>query len=188
MEKRRGITIFSNEARFTRETGDRKRTCILLDTPGHTDFSPEMERTLDVLDLAILVISAPDKVTGQVRVLWNLLRRYDIPAFIFVNKMDQPGTDKDEILNRYLEGKKVSVQDIQKLIRQRKVFPVFWGSALKLEGFDELLEGIDKWALEKEYDDDFGARVYRITHDNTGLRLTWIRLTGGTFKAKSFRR
>ncbi len=221
MEKRRGITIFSNEARFTGTVGEGKRTCILIDTPGHADFSPEMERTLDVLDYAILVISAPDKVTGQVRVLWNLLRRYGIPAFIFVNKMDQPGTDKDDILtglkkdlgssfidfskdlnsddmqeelavcddgllNRYLEGKKVSCSDIKQLILQRKAFPVFWGSALKLEGIDELLEGIDKWATEKKYGDEFGARVYRITHDNTGVRLTWIRLTGGTLKAKTF--
>ena len=220
MERRRGITIFSNEARFTRKIGDSERTYILLDTPGHTDFSPEMERTLNVLDYAILVISAPDGVTGQVRMLWKLIKHYKIPAFIFVNKMDQDGTDAasslehlkhelgsecinfsddvfsdklqeelavcdDTLLASYLEGSRVSEDNIRKLISEGRAFPVYFGSALKMEGVDELLEGLDRWTLEKQYGADFGCRVYKITHDNSSLRLTWIKLTGGSLKAKS---
>ena len=220
MEKRRGITIFSNEARFTRSTDGHERTYILLDTPGHTDFSPEMERTLIVLDYAILVISAPDGVTAQVRLLWKLLKHYKIPTFIFVNKMDQNGTDPaasldnikealgsecinfsddifsdklqeelavcdDDLLSAYLEGTKVAKDDIRQLISTGKVFPVYFGSALKMEGVDELLEGLDKWASAKEYGEDFGCRVYKITHDSSGMRLTWVKLTGGVLKARS---
>lgn len=220
MEQRRGITIFSNEARFTRNIGGNERTYILLDTPGHTDFSPEMERTLNVLDYAILVISAPDGVTGQVRILWKLIKHYKIPAFIFVNKMDQPGTDMasslenirkelgfecvnfsgnvfsdksqeelalcdDTLLTAYLEGTPVTENDIKRLIREGKTFPVYFGSALKLDGVDDFLDGLDKWAMDKTYSDDFGAKVYKITRDSSGLRLTWIKLTGGSLKAKT---
>ena len=219
MEKRRGITIFSNEARFTRDTGVSERTYILLDTPGHADFSPEMERTLNVLDYAILVISAPDGVTGQVRLLWKLIKHYKIPTFIFVNKMDQDGTDistslenikrelgsecinftgdlssdklqeelavcDDTLLTGYLEGSRVTEDEIRQLILNVKAFPVYFGSALKMEGVDNLLEGLDRWAIEKQYGEDFGCRIYKITHDNSGLRLTWIKLTGGSLKAK----
>ncbi len=220
MEKRRGITIFSNEARFTRPVDSFERTYILLDTPGHTDFSPEMERTLNVLDYTILVISAPDGVTGQVRVLWKLINHYRIPAFIFVNKMDQPGTDKasclenikhelgnacvdfsgegfsdeifeeiavcdDSLLSAYLDGEPIKDADIRRLITEIKLFPVFFGSALKMEGIEELLNGLDKWTTDKVYGSDFGCRVYKITRDNSGQRLTWIKLTGGTIKARS---
>ena len=220
MEKRRGITIFSNEARFTRDIGTSERTYILLDTPGHTDFSPEMERTLNVLDYAILVISAPDGVTGQVRLLWKLIKHYKIPTFIFVNKMDQDGTDTstslenikqelgsecidftgdvfsdklqeelavcdDTLLASYLDGSRINEDIIRQLILNVMAFPVYFGSALKMEGVDDLLDGLDRWAVEKQYGEDFGCRIYKITHDNSGLRLTWIKLTGGSLKAKS---
>ncbi len=220
MEKRRGITIFSNEARFTRGTGETERTFILLDTPGHTDFSPEMERALNVLDYVILIISAPDGFTGQARLLMKLINHYHIPCFIFVNKMDQPGMDRtacleniraeagskcidlsegiesdeireelavcdDALLSSFLEGRRITEDDVRNMILELKVIPVYFGSALKLEGIDRLLDGIDKWTVCKTYGNDFGCRVYKITHDQNGQRLTHVKLTGGTLKART---
>ena len=218
LEKERGITIFSKQARFP--LGD--CTVTLLDTPGHVDFSAEMERTLQVLDYALLVISGADGVQGHVMTLWKLLRRYNVPVFIFVNKMDQPGTVKDtlmrelkeqldtncmafpdhhevsshdesfleelatcdeELLDRYLEGNGITQADIVQLIRNRKVFPCYFGSALKMEGTEILLEGLLAYAEPSVYPDRFGARVFRIARDG-GVRLTYMKVTGGVLKAR----
>ena len=178
LERERGITIFSKQAEF--ELGNRGIT--LLDTPGHVDFSAEMERTLQVLDYAILVINGADGVQGHTMTLWRLLARYQIPTFLFINKMDQDGTDKEkllaelkkrlsdncvdftweksdlhsqfledvsvcdeELLEKYLETEKISTSDIQKVIKERKLFPCFFGSALKMTGVEEFLHGLEKY-------------------------------------------
>ncbi|MCR5627304.1 MAG: TetM/TetW/TetO/TetS family tetracycline resistance ribosomal protection protein [Lachnospiraceae bacterium] len=215
MEKRRGITIFSREATFS--IGERE--FVLLDTPGHADFSPEMERSLSVLDYALLLISAPDGVTAQVRVLWRLLNIYSIPTIIFVNKTDQFLGDKEallssikaelsssvvdftqdmnspetaeelavcdeELLNAFLDGKKITDDDIRKLISERKLFPLFAGSALKMEKLDEFLSGLEKYTSMPVYPEKFAARVYKITHENS-VRLTWIKMLGGSLSAKT---
>ena len=213
-ERERGITIFSKQAMLT--VGNTQMT--LLDTPGHVDFSAEMERTLQVLDYAILVISGSDGVQGHTHTLWKLLKRYDIPVFLFINKMDQPGADRqilmgnlkeqlgescvdftnretaaffeeiavceEECLNEYLESGRVSPEAIRDLIGKRKVFPCFFGSALKLFGVEELLEGLDEWTVERHYPAEFGARVYKITRDAQGNRLTHMKITGGSLKAR----
>lgn len=214
-ERQRGITIFSKQARM--DLGSFHVT--LLDTPGHVDFSAEMERTLGVLDYGILVISGADGVQGHVQTLWSLLKQYQIPVFLFVNKMDQEGTDKDAllkelkqrlderctdfgrgqeraeflenlalcdevVLEEYLEQGTVSVKMIKKLIGERKVFPCFFGSALKLDGVDELLEGLEHYLAKPEYPDIFGARVYKISRDRQGTRLTHMKITGGKLKVK----
>ena len=214
-ERQRGITIFSKQARM--DLGSFHVT--LLDTPGHVDFSAEMERTLGVLDYGILVISGADGVQGHVQTLWSLLKQYQIPVFLFVNKMDQEGTDKDAllkelkqrlderctdfgrgqeraeflenlalcdevVLEEYLEQGTVSVEMIKKLIGERKVFPCFFGSALKLDGVDELLEGLEHYLAKPEYPDIFGARVYKISRDRQGTRLTHMKITGGKLKVK----
>lgn len=210
-ERARGITIFSKQA----ELSIQDKNITLLDTPGHVDFSAEMERTLQVLDYAILIISGPDGVQGHVETLWKLLNRYQIPVFLFVNKMDQPGTDKDVILTEvkqrlsdncvdfsemdfenlalcdesvmehYLEHGEVTRSQIISLIKERKVFPCYFGSALKVQGIQEFMQGIYEYTEYKEYPNDFGARVYKISRDNQGNRLTHMKITGGNLKVKS---
>ena len=271
MERDRGITIFSKQASFTTYPASHgaeyagrsgsgagaarpaalgtERVWTLVDTPGHVDFSTEMERVLQVLDYAVLIISAADGVTGQVRVLWRLLEHYGVPAFIFVNKMDQAGADReavygqirselgsacvalqeavcgglssgdagrgdftsggagsgdfsskvigsgrpsfsaeiqeeiavcdDELMERFLEGEEVTVGDAAALVAGRRLFPVCFGSALREEGVDDLLVMLDTLAPVPVRGEEFGARVYKITHDAAGARLTWMKITGG---------
>lgn len=216
LEKARGITIFAKQAEFSWKD----KNVTLLDTPGHVDFSAEMERTLQVLDYAILVISGADGVQGHVQTLWKLLKRYEIPVFLFVNKMDQDGTDKttllaelqkrldekcvdfskeqeadvffeniavcdERLLEKYFEGEEITKSDIQELISKRKVFPCFFGSALKLDGVDSFLDCFSDLAVNKEYPDEFGAKVYKISRDKQGSRLTHIKVTGGSLKVKT---
>lgn len=215
MERARGITIFSKQARL--RLGELEVT--LLDTPGHADFSAEMERTLQVLDYAILVISGADGVQGHVTTLWKLLRQYEIPVFLFINKMDQEGTQREallkelqsrlddrclyfgkdqgeeaflegiamcdeELLERYLETGAVEEADIARLIRERKVFPCYFGSALKGDGTEEFLQDIERYVCLPEYPLEFGARVYKIARDAQGNRLTYLKVTGGCLKVK----
>ncbi|MBE5959746.1 MAG: GTP-binding protein [Lachnospiraceae bacterium] len=211
LERKRGITIFSKQAVFYTE--NTKYT--LLDTPGHVDFSAEMERTLQVLDCAILVVSGASGVQGHTRTLWKLLEQNNIPTFIFVNKMDQPGTDKklliedikkhltqdcidfcednfleniassdEEILEKYFETGDVEEDDIRRLIAMRKIFPCFFGSALKADGVEELIDSIDKYTLENKYGDEFSAKVYKISRDEQNNRLTHMKITGGVLKVK----
>jgi len=215
LERERGITIFSKQALLNYE--DLQIT--LLDTPGHVDFSAEMERTLQVLDVAVLVISGSDGVQGHTKTLWRLLERYQIPVFLFINKMDQQGTDKEAILkeltqqldggcvdfmqeaagnfyeslalcdevllNDFLETGEIEKEKIKKGIAGRKVFPCFFGSALKLFGIEELMQGIREYASQPSYFDEFGARVFKITRDNQGNRLTHMKITGGSLKART---
>ena len=214
LERQRGITIFSKQAIFA--WGDLQVT--LLDTPGHVDFAAEMERTLNVLDYAILVISAADGVQGHTQTLWRLLERYQIPTFIFINKMDQPGADRDRVLEQlklkldqgccdfsledsasfyeqlalcdealletYLEADQLELSQIQAAVRVRKVFPCYFGSALKLQGVAEFLTGIEKYSTAPEYPGEFGARVFKISRDDQGTRLTHLKLTGGSLKVR----
>ena len=213
MERERGITIFSKQAVFDLPG----RQVTLLDTPGHVDFSAEMERTLRGLDCAVLVISGTDGVQGHTRTLWRLLERYHIPTFLFVNKMDLAGADRaallrdlkarlsggvvdfttqsgdfweetavcdEEVLERYLESGTVSDSDIAAMVAQRKLFPCWFGSALKLEGVDGFLEGLDRYAPEPVWPQDFGARVFKIARDSQGARLTYLKVTGGTLRVK----
>lgn len=216
LERERGITIFSKQAVLN--MGDTQVT--LLDTPGHVDFSAEMERTLQVLDSAILVINGADGVQGHTMTLWRLLARYGIPTFLFVNKMDQEGTDRDallaelkkrldencidfdetqdfdefmenlsmcdeELLEKYLEQGELTQEDITELICTRKVFPCYFGSALKLEGVEEFIRGVEKYTVSPAYNVDFGAKIYKIARDEQGNRLTYMKITGGTLKVKS---
>ncbi|HHT37499.1 MAG TPA: GTP-binding protein [Firmicutes bacterium] len=214
LERQRGITIFSKQAIF--QVDDVQIT--LLDTPGHVDFSAEMERTLQVLDYAILVISAADGVQGHTLTLWRLLERYRIPTFIFINKMDQDGAECDqiladlksklsegccdfgasssdefyeqiamcdeELLEIYLEKNRLELAEIQKAVKRRSVFPCRFGSALKLEGVEEFLHGIVKYAVVPSYPEEFGARVFKITRDEQGARLTHMKITGGSLKIR----
>lgn len=213
LERQRGITIFSKQARFC--YGQRRIT--LLDTPGHVDFSAEMERTLQVLDMAVLVISAADGVQGHTRTLWRLLKRYQIPVFLFVNKMDQPDADRErilreisveldsscvdfgqkgeeffdrlamcdeELMDAFLEKGSIEKALISQAIHDRKVFPCYFGSALKLFGVEELLQGLTDYSKEPEYPNEFGARVFKITRDAQGNRLTHLKVTGGSLKAR----
>lgn len=217
LERSRGITIFSKQANFA--LGDKQVT--LLDTPGHVDFSAEMERTLQVLDYAILVVSGADGVQGHTRTLWNLLARYQVPTFIFINKMDQDGTDRQDrlaelkrklsgecvdfteageefleelsmcdetVMESYLENGKITTGQIQTLIRERKVFPCYFGSALKLEGVQELLDGLEKYmdgpVSGTHAEEAFGAKVYKISRDSQGSRLTHMKITNGVLKVK----
>ena len=214
LEKKRGITIFSHEAKLTTDVTE----VTLLDTPGHVDFAFQTEEVLSVLDYAILVISATDGVTSYAKTLLNLLEKNNVPVFIFVNKIDIAGTDKDQaladiqknlsencldfsqenqdfyenvasaddkLLEKYLNGEKIADSDIQDLIAQRKIYPVYFGSALKLTGITEFLAGFDKWTKEKEYASDFSARCFKISHDKNGERLSWIKILGGSLKAKT---
>ncbi len=215
LERARGITIFSKQAQLT--LGDLEVT--LLDTPGHVDFSAEMERTLQVLDCAILVVSGADGVQGHTETLWRLLRRYEIPTFLFVNKMDQSGTDRqllledirshldencmdfslmdeggeilenlamcdEQVLEEYLETGRIPEGEICRMVRERKVFPCYFGSALKLQGVEELLKGLERWMTPPVYGKEFGAKVYKISRDEQGNRLTHLKITGGTLKVK----
>lgn len=215
LERNRGITIFSKQAVMNLE--DLQIT--LLDTPGHVDFSAEMERTLQVLDYGILVISGADGVQGHTQTLWQLLKRYHIPVFLFINKMDQPGTDRqllmeelkkrldtncidfslpqeedwqeqiamteEELLEQYLEEGRVDESRIPGLIQERKIFPCFFGSALKMTGVEEFVQGIRKNVVYPVYPEEFGAKVYKIGRDNQNARLTYMKITGGTLKVKT---
>lgn len=214
LERARGITIFSKQAQF--QLGEKQIT--LLDTPGHVDFSAEMERTLQVLDYAILVISGADGVQGHVQTLWRLLKQYQIPVFLFVNKMDQEGTCKERLmeelkarldgrcvdfseeteaffeevavcdeglLERYLEEGQVKEDEIRSLIQSRKIFPCYFGSALKNQGVKEFLEGFDRLCRCPDHPETFGARVFKITRDGQGNRLTHVKITGGSLKVKT---
>lgn len=214
LERQRGITIFSKQALITYQ--DLQIT--LLDTPGHVDFSAEAERALQVLDAAVLVVSGADGVQGHTATLWRLLSRYRIPVFVFVNKMDQPGTDAEalmeelgakldsgcidfsgkdkdgflenlalcdeEALSRFLEEGCIGREQIRRMIAERKVFPCFFGSALRMEGVSEFLEGIRKFCTVPEYSGQFGARVFKITRDAQGNRLTHMKITGGCLRAR----
>lgn len=214
LERKRGITIFSKQAVLSYK--DKEYT--LLDTPGHVDFSAEAERTLQVLDYAILVISATDGVQSHTMTLWKLLKKYNIPCFIFVNKMDLDGADKEAVynsirrdfgescidfsndntpefyenaalcdealLNYYSENDVIETKLITQAIKERKIFPCFFGCALKLEGIDEFIKLINKYCEMPQYNESFGAKVYKISEDNQGNRLTHIKLTGGSLKVK----
>ncbi|MDO4312691.1 MAG: TetM/TetW/TetO/TetS family tetracycline resistance ribosomal protection protein [Eubacteriales bacterium] len=215
LEQSRGITIFSKQAEF--ELGGLSVT--LLDTPGHVDFSAEMERTLQVLDYAILVINGADGVQGHTRTLWKLLQRYEVPVFLFINKMDQEGTDEGRLIeelknslsdgcipfaNRepegeilesiavteeaameeYLDTEQLTRVTLRRLIRTRRIFPCYFGSALKLWGVKEFLQGLEDYMEHPEYPEEFGAKVYKITRDSSGARLTHMKITGGCLKVK----
>ena len=246
LERARGITIFSKQALFP--LGDKQIT--LLDTPGHVDFSAEMERTLQVMDYAILVISGTDGVQGHTQTLWKLLKMYHIPTFLFVNKMDQPDTDRefllnslrsrlsegmiafdaqsgcrqreeawledialtdDNVLQDFMEQGEIPDEMIRKLIRERKVFPVYFGSALRLQGVKDLLAGFEKYMEQTGEEEeisagqkrkgtaqnpsgdgqdgpdllsDFGARVFKISRDDKGERLTWLKVTHGRIRVR----
>ena len=213
LEKKRGITIFSKQAVF--DLDDRHIT--LVDTPGHVDFSAEMERTLGILDYAILVISGADGVQAHTHTLWKLLAMYHIPVFLFVNKMDQPETDRsrlmsdikkelsedcidfgqdpellydeiamadERVLEIYMEKNSIPDTEIGRLIRERKTFPCFFGSALKLQGVDRLIEAMNSYMFSPRWPEEFGARVYKISRDERGDRQTFLKLTGGRLKVR----
>ena len=216
MERERGITIFSKQAVLTWKDTE----ITLLDTPGHVDFSAEMERVLQVLDCAVLVISGADGVQVHTETLWKLLTRYGIPVFLFVNKMDQEGTDcgkllaelksrfsegcidfgrvetgaeevieeiavcDEQTMEEYLEKGSVAAASIRRLVAERKIFPCYFGSALHLQGVEELMNGICTYQMQKEYPAVFGAKVYKIARDGQGNRLTYLKVTGGTLKVK----
>lgn len=215
LERERGITIFSKQARLKIEDLE----IMLLDTPGHVDFAAETERTLQVLDYAVLVISGTDGVQSHTQTLWHLLDRYHIPTFIFINKMDQPGTNREKLLQelynrlddncidfstddtedfcdtvatcdeklleQYIESGTITVPQIRDLILQRKLFPCYFGSALLLDGVEEFLKILYKYVADKSYPDEFGAKVYKITRDDQGNRLTFMKITGGSLPVKS---
>ncbi|WEV66998.1 TetM/TetW/TetO/TetS family tetracycline resistance ribosomal protection protein [Bifidobacterium sp. ESL0769] len=239
MEKRRGITIFSKQAildvrgdnvggtsakeskssKTSASQGDFEFT--LLDTPGHVDFSAEMERTLRVLDYAILVVDANGGLQGYTETLWRLLARYNVPTFVFINKMDAVGADKaglirqmqqrfsegcvdfegdtepgeqEEVallddrgiaMDELLDSGRISDDTLRSMVTAREMFPCYSGSALKLEGIDEFLAGLERFTKQKDYPSDLGARVYKISHDEQGNRLTWLKVTGGSLKVKA---
>lgn len=238
-ERERGITIFSKQARLdisrgtnAADTADAGHTAgtagradaadtagawhvVMLDTPGHVDFSAEMERTLQVLDYAVLVISATDGVQGHTRTLWRLLKHYNVPTFIFVNKMDMQGTDalkvqaelkselsdgcvdfssqdlfdelamcSEPLLDEFMEKGELSDAHIAQAVAQREVFPCFYGSALKLDRVDTLIQGLSRFMCERNYPDEFSARVYKIGRDDRGSRLTFLKVTGGCLRVR----
>lgn len=214
LERAKGITIFSKQAVMNCQD----TVITLLDTPGHVDFSAEMERTLWVMDYAILVISGADGIQGHTMTLWKLLEQYHIPVFLFINKMDQSGTDKrellleihknlgescidfenqntddfveqiavcdEDLLESYLEGKQIEKEEICKLIVQRKIFPCFFGSALKLEGIHDFIQGILDYMVQPPSQKEFGARIFKIARDSQGNRLTYMKITGGSLKVR----
>ena len=215
MERERGITIFSKQAVLP--VGDTEIT--LLDTPGHVDFSAEAERTLQVLDCAILVISGTDGVQAHTRTLWRLLERYHVPAFLFINKMDLAGADRaavleqlkeklsggvvdfsgardeafreeaavcdEAVLERYLDTGELTDADLTEMIGSRKLFPCWFGAALKLEGVGGFLECLARYAPIPDYPADFGARIFKIARDGQGNRLTYLKVTGGKLRVKT---
>lgn len=214
-ERSRGITIYSKQARFTYGN----TSFILIDTPGHSDFSAETERTLQVLDYAILLISAPEGIKGQTETLWRLLHDYQIPLFLFFNKMDQAPDKKEDCLEQiralskdaavdfslgksqafyeetalcseeameeFLNEGKISEDVIAEMIRRRKLFPCFFGSALLSEGVEDLLSALDRYTRMPEYPKEFSARAYKIARAADGQRLTFVKITGGSLKAKT---
>ncbi len=213
LERERGITIFSKQARL--ETAH--RSLVLVDTPGHVDFSAEAERTMPVLDCAVLVISGTDGVQAHTLTLWRLLERYQVPVFLFINKMDLSGADRQKLLPQlqqqlsagcvdfglsrqeldeaaalcdegllesYLSGGAVTDGNLRGLIQSRKLFPCIFGSALKLDGVDALLDALDRFSPEPSWGSDFAARVYKISRDPQQNRLTWMKLTGGTLRVR----
>ncbi len=216
-EKERGITIFSKQALLHFE----EKTFTLLDTPGHVDFSAEMERSLQVLDYAILVVSAPEGVQGHTETLWNLLEEYQVPTFVFVNKMDQPGMEKEDIyaqikenlsgdcvdfsgvdekteafyeaaamtdevlLDEFLATGEIGHEQLVRAIAQRKLFPCFFGSALKDDGIGQLIQGLVSYSAEPYRFADFGARIFKVTRDAQGNRLVHMKITGGSLKVKT---
>lgn len=219
LERQRGITIFSKQAVLAWKGTE----ITLLDTPGHVDFSAEMERTLQVLDCAVLVISAADGVQGHTETLWKLLKRYGIPVFIFINKMDQDGADREAVLRElkdrfgegcidftrilpmeqasseelenlavceegmmeeYLETGRICTDTLRKAAAEREIFPCWFGSALRAEGIEALLDGIVQLAPEIHYPEKFGAKVYKIARDSQGNRLTYLKVTGGSLRVK----
>ena len=215
LERQRGITIFSKQAQL--QIGDLNVT--LLDTPGHVDFSAEMERALQVLDCAILVISGTDGVQSHTETLWRLLRRYEVPVFLFVNKMDLAGAGRDGVLSQlrvrldencvpfdasdrevwleelslcdealmeaYLDAGTLSDEAIAAAVQRRSLFPCWFGSALRLEGVDAFLGGLERFAPVPRWGERFGARVFKIARDAQGKRLTYLKVTGGTLKARA---
>ncbi|MCI9073419.1 MAG: GTP-binding protein [Lachnospiraceae bacterium] len=248
LEKARGITIFSKQARISVDCQGQNREITLLDTPGHVDFSAETERVLQVLDAAVLVISGADGVQGHVETLWKLLRRYEVPTYLFINKMDQPGTDPqavlrelrerldencvdftiadcfleaegeeivppgqnleepsrirnvegllrdqwlerlslcgEELMDAYLEQGLLGLSLVQDAVRRRQVFPCYFGSALKMQGVEEMLQGLARYTCQPVYGPELAARVYKIERDAGGNRLTNLKVTGGSLKVK----
>ncbi|MBQ3372710.1 MAG: NYN domain-containing protein [Oscillospiraceae bacterium] len=210
-ERERGITIFSKQAML--QWNDLHVT--LLDTPGHVDFSAEMERTLQILDYAVLVISGTDGVQAHTETLWNLLERYNTPTFVFITKMDASALGHEtlmedlqmhlgegcidmaaaeaeeaaamldeDVLNELLETGSVSAGSISRLIAERRLFPCYFGSGLKLDGVEEFLSALEAYTIEKKVPDAFGAKVYKILRDNKGRRLTCMRITGGSLSVR----
>ncbi len=214
MERERGITIFSKQAEFSWKD----MAITLLDTPGHVDFSAEMERTLKVLDYAVLVISGADGVQGHTRTLWRLLKLYQVPVFLFINKMDQPGADKEALLweikehldsncidftqernegfyeeaamceeaamEKFLSEGSLASNDLAQMIAKRELFPCYFGSALKVQGVEELLDGLYEYGRTPKYPDKFGAKIFKIAREEQGNRLTYLKVTGGTLHVK----
>ena len=216
LERERGITIFSKQAILTLENTQ----FMLMDTPGHVDFSAEMERTLQILDYAILVISGSDGVQGHTETLWKLLQQYHIPTFVFINKMDLDSANRETVLQQlkrrfsdgcvdfstnrdveqrdeeiamcseslmehFLENGEIPLENIQKAIIHRELFPCYFGSALKLEGVEEFLRGMELYTVHPNYPKEFGAKVYKVSRDPQGNRLTWMKITGGALKVKT---
>ena len=213
VERERGITVFAKQAVLPVEDGE----LILLDTPGHVDFSQETERTLQVLDCALLVVSGTDGVQSHTRTLWRLLERYQVPVFVFVNKMDLAGADRgrvleelgrleggfvdftapaperdegaamcgEEALEEFLETGALSRDTLAGLVARRRLFPCWFGSALKLEGVEALLSGLRDLAPRRAYPQQLGARVFKISRDSQGARLTWLKVTGGTLRPRA---
>ena len=222
LERERGITIFSKQAVLSWKDMD----ITILDTPGHVDFSAEMERVLQVLDYAVLIISGADGVQGHTMTLWKLLERYKVPVFLFINKMDRGGVDREalltelkdrlsencadftglpaagngesvgeerleavavcdeELLESYLETGGLDTDLLGKAVAERRIFPCWFGSALKAEGIGEFLDGIREYAVSPAYPEIFGAKDYKIARDTQGNRLTYLKVTGGELKVK----
>ena len=211
LERARGITIFSKQALFSTEQLD----VILVDTPGHVDFSAEAERVMPILDCAVLVISGTDGVQAHTLTLWQLLEHYRVPVVLFISKMDLPGPGREALLRQlqtmlspncvaldeqfeemcamcdeallenYLQTGHISDGNIRSLVENRQLFPCCFGSGLKLEGIDDLLSVLDRFAPRPARSEDFSARVYKISRDPSGNRLTWLKVTGGSLKVRS---